>query len=465
MIFPSVVFLFAFLPAVFFFYFVILKNNPKAKNILLLFASLFFYAWGEGKNVILLILSAVMNYLFGLKALPGKKGKPWMAAAAVFNLSFLFVYKYLDFAISSVNDIFGTGFGTYGIALPIGISFFTFQALSYVADVHMGRVEAQKDPLAVALYISFFPQLVAGPIVRYSDIAKEIRTRKETKEDFVSGTERFIEGMGKKVLLADTFSLFSDRLMAQVGAGELISTAAAWFGVLCFMLRIYYDFSGYSDMAIGLGRMFGFHFNENFDHPYIADSVTDTWRRWHISLGSWFKDYVYIPLGGSKKGKFRTFLNQFVVWTLTGLWHGADVTYIAWGLLNFVFLNIEKYTGLGKRVKLPKILAVIYADLIFAIGLVFFFAPDMITAIDYLGRLIGAGAGMNFAAGAAPAAVLLDLSDNIIFFITGIIFCFPVYKFFERRKTLKRALLTAVFLLCVIYIQKGGYSPFIYFNF
>ena len=473
MIFPSVIFLFAFLPAVLFFYYVPFRKNLQLKNILLLAASIFFYAWGEKWNVCLLIVSMLMNYALGILADKESRNeklrKPAVIAAAVLNLSLLFVFKYLDFAISNIDQITGAAIPLRHIKLPIGISFFTFQALSYVIDVYRGNAKAQKDPLKVGLYISLFPQLVAGPIVRYTDVEEQLKFRKESAEKFASGTERFITGLGKKVLLADTFSVFADRIMNEVSGGAYISPAAAWFGAMCFILRIYFDFSGYSDMAIGLGRMFGFEFNENFNYPYISSSVTEFWRRWHISLGTWFRDYVYFPLGGSKKGKGRTFLNQFIVWLLTGLWHGANWTYVIWGLMNYVFLMIEKVTGISKK-KPPFVLMWAYQMLIFALGLVFFFSPDVSTALFYISQMFGAGAAAvktasDYAAGTAASAVLLNLSDNWIFFAAGIAFSTPAGRIFDKSITVKRILLIAVLMLSIIYILKGGYSPFIYFNF
>lgn len=473
MIFPSVIFLFAFLPTVLFFYYVPFRKNLQLKNILLLAASIFFYAWGEKWNVLLLIVSMLMNYALGMLAdkesRNAKLRKPAVIAAAVLNLSLLFVFKYLDFAISNIDQITGAAIPLTHIKLPIGISFFTFQALSYVIDVYRGDAKAQKDPLKVGLYISLFPQLVAGPIVRYTDVEEQLKLRKESAEKFASGTERFITGLGKKVLLADTFSVFADRIMTEVSGGAYISPAAAWFGTLCFILRIYFDFAGYSDMAIGLGRMFGFEFNENFNYPYISSSVTEFWRRWHISLGTWFRDYVYFPLGGSKKGKGRTFFNQFIVWLLTGLWHGANWTYVIWGLMNYVFLMIEKVTGIAKK-KPPFVLMWAYQMLIFGFGLVFFFSPDVSTALLYISQMFGAGAravqtAADYAAGTSAPAVLLDLTDNWIFFAAGIAFSTPAGRIFDKNITLKRVLLIAVLMLSIIYILKGGYSPFIYFNF
>ncbi|MBO6259452.1 MAG: MBOAT family protein [Lachnospiraceae bacterium] len=473
MIFPSVIFLFAFLPAMLAGYYlfghIICRKNIRVKNLLLLAGSLFFYAWGEGKNVILLIVSAVMNYVFALlvdsekQRLSERARKAVVAISVICNIGLLFVYKYLDFTIGNINFIFKSDIPLAGIALPIGISFFTFQALSYVVDVYRGNAKVQRNPLDVALYIALFPQLVAGPIVRYADIAAQIIRREESVQKFVDGTERFIVGVCKKILIADTVSLFAYRMMGHVAEGDNISPGAAWLGAVCFLFCIYFDFSGYSDMAIGLGEMFGFKFAENFNYPYVSTSVTEFWRRWHISLGSWFRDYVYIPLGGNRCSKARNFLNLFIVWFLTGFWHGANWTFIFWGLENFALLLFERKIKYGKKLKFPLFFSYVYSLLAAVFGWVIFFSPDLPTAFRYIGQMFYAKGTPVL--GASAASALFYLKDNILFFIAAAVFSTPVGKKIDSAPAVKRILLIAAFMVCIVYILKGGYSPFIYFNF
>ena len=354
MLFSSVEFLCAFLPFTLLVYY--LLPGRRLRNHFLLLMSLFFYAWGEPLYVLLMLTCIVGNYAFGLlaAAFHDSAGR-WpsrlnLAAMLVFNLGLLAVYKYSSFVISNLNSAFGLNLADPGFVLPIGISFFTFQGMSYVLDVYRGQAQARLNVLDVGLYVAFFPQLIAGPIVRYNTIAAEIDGRREKWQDFAAGVDLFIIGLGKKVLLANNFALVVDKILdsgTYVYAQEM-SVAAAWAAAIGYTLQIYFDFSGYSDMALGLGRMFGFHFLPNFNYPYIARSVTDFWRRWHISLSSWFRDYVYIPLGGNRVGKQRLVLNLLLVWLLTGLWHGANWTFIVWGLYYFCFLTLEKLTGLNK---------------------------------------------------------------------------------------------------------------------
>ena len=369
MLFSSAVFLYAFLPATIAVYYLLLRKWRKAQNYFLLFVSLFFYGWGEPKFVLVMLLSIFANYIFALLVDYGKKKekkyfcKAVIALTVIFNLAILFVYKYLNFTAGIFENIFGVNFGLPKILLPIGISFFTFQAMSYVLDVYRDRGAVQKNILNVGLYISFFPQLIAGPIVRYETVAEEINNRKETVEDFFGGFIRFIYGFAKKVLLSNNFAIIADRAFDTAAAGGELSVSMSWLGAVSYAFQIFFDFGGYSDMAIGLGRMFGFHFLENFDYPYISRSITEFWRRCHISLGSWFRDYVYFPLGGSRVNKPRLILNLFVVWFLTGVWHGANWTFILWGLIYFVLLVVEKFTGFYRKDKtvLAKILLSIYS--------------------------------------------------------------------------------------------------------
>ena len=350
MLFSSSIFLFLFLPLVLFLYYLPLRGWREGQNLFLLLASLAFYAWGEPWFVLVMMASILINYAFGLWTARNKQtGKslfPPVALAVAVNLSVLFIFKYLMFTLGILNSL-GASLTLPVIRLPIGISFFTFQALSYVLDVARGRGEVQRSPLKVGLYISFFPQLIAGPIVKYETVAQQIDCRKESWADISSGCVRFLTGLGKKVLIANQMAVVADRAFG-MEAGSL-SASFAWLGSLCYTMQIYYDFSGYSDMAIGLGRMFGFHFLENFRYPYRSRSITEFWRRWHISLSTWFRDYVYFPLGGSRvDAPWKHLRNLFAVWLLTGIWHGANWTFIAWGLLYFLLLVLEKYAHVGR---------------------------------------------------------------------------------------------------------------------
>ena len=340
MVFSSMVFLCIFLPVVFLLHLIL--PGIRAKNWMLLLASLVFYAYGEPVYVLLMIASAFVNYLSALlieKKPSGKKAV--MTINVILNLGVLVLFKYTGFLAGSFNSIFGTAVPVPAIRLPIGISFFTFQAMSYVIDVYRGVTEPQKNFGKVLLYISFFPQLIAGPIVKYHDIAQEIENRTQTVDGVMNGIRRFIAGLSKKVLISNTVGLVADTLFAADISG--LNAAAAWIGAISYMLQIYFDFSGYSDMAIGLGEMFGFHFKENFNYPYISGSIREFWRRWHMSLSGWFQEYLYIPLGGNRKGKVRTVINKFIVFLCTGIWHGANVTFLFWGLYHGCFLMLEEF--------------------------------------------------------------------------------------------------------------------------
>ena len=342
MLFSSSVFLFLFLPVVLLVYYLPLRRWRQGQNVFLLLASLGFYAWGEPWFVLVMLGSILANYGFGLWVdackRAGRTCAPPLVTALAVNLGILFVFKYLTFTLGILNRL-GAAFVIPGIELPIGISFFTFQALSYVLDVHRDRGEVQRSPLKVGLYISFFPQLIAGPIVKYETVAQQIDHRKEIWADFSAGCSRFIVGLGKKVLLSNQLAVVADRAFGQ---GDGLSASFAWLGALCYTLQIYYDFSGYSDMAIGLGKMFGFHFLENFNYPYISRSITEFWRRWHISLSMWLRDYLYISLGGNRKGRLRTYFNLLVTMVLGGLWHGAAIRFVLWGTLHGVALALHK---------------------------------------------------------------------------------------------------------------------------
>lgn len=464
MLFPSNVFLFCFFPVMLLLYFGLCRKSIAGKNMVLFIGSVIFYAYGEKWYCLLLLFSIFWNWLMGLwvEKAEGKKSEQKAALVLMLavNLGILFAYKYLDFVIVNLNRFLGLELKEVGCKLPIGISFFTFQAISYVVDVYRKKATAQKNPFYVGLYIALFPQLIAGPIVRYETIAEQIKTRQETLEKFQQGTISFLCGLGKKVLLADTMAIFADRIFDYVAAGGNIATSMAWLGAIAYSLQIYYDFSGYSDMAIGLGKMFGFTFEENFNYPYISASVTEFWRRWHISLSTWFRDYVYIPLGGNRGGVFSTYRNLFLVWLLTGIWHGAGWTFVLWGMWYFFFLVLEKSTGLFVKRKPPAVLGRVYTLLVVVLGWTMFRAPSLGIMMTYLKKMFGIGA-----TSVADATTWFYLKDNWIFFLAAVVLCTPVMKKIKKDGVVMQVVLAAVFLLCLIYIIKGSYSPFIYFSF
>ena len=474
MLFSSTVFLFAFLPMVLFVYYVFFIKHIKAKNVLLLISSLFFYAWGEPRFVLIMMLSIIMNFLFGLLSdkYQGKKsGRLVIATMLCFNLGILFIFKYLAFSLGIINNIGLGNFIIPSITLPIGISFFTFQAISYVIDVYRNEVDVQKNILHVGLYISFFPQLIAGPIVRYKTIAYQIENRKESFSDFSEGVCRFITGLSKKVLIANNIALVADKAFNSPSAE--LSMAMSWLGALAYALQIFFDFSGYSDMAIGMGKMFGFQFLENFNYPYIAKSISDFWRRWHISLGSWFRDYLYFPLGGSRvEGRLRLVFNLFIVWFLTGLWHGASWNFVLWGLWYFLFIAIEKLSGFEKKWHKLSFLKHIYVLLIVVFGWVLFRASDLTAALTYLKTMFHLDSNLLI-----NDTFRLYLRENIYFFLFGIILSAPVFKWLSEKyrdkipalyrwgEYLRPLLYIACFILAISFIVKDAYNPFIYFNF
>lgn len=468
MVFSTTTFLFLFLPAVLAVYYIpFVKKRRKLSNFILTAASILFYAWGEPVFVLIMLGSIVINWAFGLavqKNLEKSKSKAKLAVglSVATDLAILFVFKYLTFILENFNLLFNKNINTLNIALPIGISFFTFQAMSYVIDVYRGKGEAQKNPLNVALYISFFPQLIAGPIVRYETVADEIQNRRENIDDFCSGVYRFMLGLCKKVLIANNLATVAD---VAFGSSEL-SVAMAWLGVLAYTLQIYFDFSGYSEMAIGMGRMFGFHFLENFDYPYSSRTITEFWRRWHMSLGTWFRDYVYFPLGGSRvKSKARLVFNLFVVWSLTGIWHGANWTFLLWGLLYFVLLTIEKLTGLSKK---PNWFGHIYTLLFVMLGWVLFRANNVTDAFRYIGVMFGVGSS-----GLYDSSFLMYISNFKFYIIAGVLASFPILKKIKTCKwvnikiyhIISAVCLTVMFIVSLSFMIKGSYNPFIYFNF
>lgn len=392
MVFSSQIFIFIFLPLTLIIYYTLgnILSNNIFKNCISLFASLIFYSWGGIKYLPVLCSSIFINYIFGLiiDKLKDKKRfkKFFLLIGIILNLVLLFYYKYYDFAIGNINRISNVSFQFKEIALPIGISFFTFQGMSYIIDIYRKDAKVNKNIISVALYISFFPQLIAGPIVKYKDIDNQIRKRKETMEYFSYGIERFVIGLSKKVIIADTIAGIADTIFSLSNVG--IDQPTAWLGAICYTFQIYFDFSGYSDMAIGLGYLFGFKFMENFNYPYISKSITEFWRRWHISLSTWFKEYLYIPLGGNRKG--NTYLNLFIVFLVTGLWHGASWNFIAWGIWNGIFIIIEKIIN-KKRwyIKIPCFIKTTITMFIVILGWVLFRANGLMDAINYLSIMFG----------------------------------------------------------------------------
>ena len=470
MVFSSLIFTFFFLPIVLLLYYL---SKETYRNYILLAASLYFYSYGEPKFVFVMIGSIACNYLFALlidKYRDGQLAKLLMSADIVVNIGILFIFKYLDFSIDVFNRAFHTEFKPIGITLPIGISFFTFQALSYVIDVYRKTVRVQKNPLYVALYISFFPQLIAGPIVRYSTVEEQIRNRKCSAEQFSEGARRFMLGFCKKVILANNLAIVAQNTFStDVTTSNILYL---WLGSICFSLQIFYDFSGYSDMAIGLGKLFGFRFEENFNYPYISKSVTDFWRRWHISLSQWFRDYVYIPLGGSKVPWPRQIFNMFVVWVLTGIWHGANYTFIVWGMGYFLLLLVEKYLiKPSKRNPVLQVFWQIITLICVNFGWVVFNSSSLINGAKYCLAMIGYY-NHNFS---IDPDIIFTLRQYGVFIALGILFSTPIMHVLNKRIISTRfstfsALVTPfayglIFLWGVSFLILGAHNPFIYFNF
>lgn len=462
MVFSSLSFLFYFLPTILFLYYILPKKFRYGRNFVLLIGSLFFYFVGEPKAIVVMLLSIFINYIGGIAVNSGgeKQRKISLTIVVILNLTILFYYKYLMFIVGNLSKIFDFSVETKSIYMPIGISFFTFQGMSYVFDVYMKNAEVKKNPLDIALYISLFPQLIAGPIVRYKTVADEIDGRVETLDLFSTGVIRFIVGLSKKVLLANKFGIIADEIFKLNGNYNL-SVPLSWFGVLMFALQIYYDFSGYSDMAIGLGKMFGFNFLENFDYPYISKSITEFWRGWHMSLGTWFRDYIYIPLGGNRVSVPRHILNMFIVWFLTGFWHGASWNYIIWGLYFFVFLVIEKYVFGNKFEKVPKIFRHLYALIVILVGWVIFKEENSFLLLKYLKAM--------FSVGLKPTigGVTYYLKEYYIEIFLGIIFSANILKAFEKgKKTIPAISIYFILLiLSLVSLFSSSYNPFIYFRF
>lgn len=466
MVFSSTIFLCVYLPLVLLGYYICPK---KGRNLFLLIVSLVFYAWGEPKYVFLMIFSILVNYIFG-RLMDKNRGwqkrmKLLLVLSVVIDLGLLSVFKYTDFIITNVNAIFGSSFDLLNIALPIGISFYTFQAMSYTIDVYRNDVRVQKNLIDFGMYITMFPQLIAGPIVRYADVQDQLAERSVTTADFSEGVMRFVVGLGKKVLLANQMGAVWSEIYA---LGGDVSALMAWTGAIAYTFQIYFDFSGYSDMAIGLGRMFGFKFPENFRYPYQSVSITDFWRRWHITLSTWFKEYLYIPLGGNRCGLARQALNLLIVWSLTGFWHGAGWNFVMWGLYYFVILFIEKLFLLKALDKLPKLFRHVYALLLIVIGWVIFASDDVSVLLPYLGSMFGANGavgGMDVYTLFTKAVLLIiccvastELPKRLFLSATG--------AMNEKAAfTIKSVMTIALLALSMILLIGDSYNPFLYFRF
>lgn len=466
MVFSSTIFLCVYLPLVLLGYYICPK---KGRNLFLLIVSLVFYAWGEPKYVFLMIFSILVNYIFG-RLMDKNRGrqkrmKLLLVLSVVIDLGLLSVFKYTDFIITNVNAIFGASLDLLNIALPIGISFYTFQAMSYTIDVYRDDVRVQKNLIDFGMYITMFPQLIAGPIVRYADVQDQLAERSVTTADFSEGVMRFVVGLGKKVLLANQMGAVWSEIYA---LGGDVSALMAWTGAIAYTFQIYFDFSGYSDMAIGLGRMFGFKFPENFRYPYQSVSITDFWRRWHITLSTWFKEYLYIPLGGNRCGLARQALNLLIVWSLTGFWHGAGWNFVMWGLYYFVILFIEKLFLLKALDKLPKLFRHVYALLLIVIGWVIFASDDVSVLLPYLGSMFGA----NGAVGGMDVYTLL--TKAVLLIICCIASTELPKKLFlsaagamneKAAFTIKSVMTIALLALSMILLIGDSYNPFLYFRF
>ena len=470
MVFSSLVFLFIFLPITLLLYFLAPR---KIRNIILLVVSLVFYAWGEPIYILLMIFSSIVDYTHGMLIEKyreqDKKAKLVVLSSVIINLSLLGFFKYADFMILNINNIFGTTLSELNLPLPIGISFYTFQTMSYTIDVYRRQAPVQKNPIALATYVTLFPQLIAGPIVRYQTIADQINNRKETVDKFAIGLERFILGLGKKVLLANNIGLLWNQIQ-NTGFDDL-TILTAWLGIIAFGFQIYFDFSGYSDMAIGLGKMFGFDFLENFNYPYISTSITEFWRRWHISLGSWFRDYVYIPIGGNRVSKLKVYRNLFVVWFLTGLWHGASWNFVLWGLYFGLIIAAEKAFLLKFINRLWKPIRHVYALLLILIGWVLFSFDNLTDGIEYLKIMFGLGGVpiMN-------NQFVYYLYTNLILIIILIILSTPVIKKKYEMQVKGHAnsklqtivvpsILFLILFISTAYLVDSTYNPFLYFRF
>ncbi len=465
MVFSSMLYMGMFIPLVLLVYFAVPQSQRAARNGVLLFSSLFFYFVGEPKNLLIMLASILLNYLFALAIERGHR-RLWLLLGVVFNLGLLVFYKYTDFLLSNLNRFFSLSLPLSGIVMPIGISFFTFQGMSYVLDVYRQRVPAQKNILYVATYISLFPQLVAGPIVRYETIADELTNRRETLDDTAEGLRRFIYGLAKKMLLANPLGELATIIFSLESGSR--STALAWLGAIAYAFQIFFDFSGYSDMAIGLGRVFGFHFLENFDYPYLSRSITEFWRRWHISLGTWFRDYLYIPLGGNRKGLPRQIVNLLIVWGLTGLWHGAKWNFLLWGLYYAALLIIEKLFLKKLLDKAPALISHLYALLFILVGWVIFNGSSLSEIKVYIGQMFLYHPNVQPVGNSA----LWYLWQYGAEFLLAALFSLPVAPMLSRRLSgrpwyplLQNACALLLLVLSLCSIINTSFNPFIYFRF
>ncbi|MDE6501207.1 MAG: MBOAT family protein [Ruminococcus sp.] len=467
MIFSSPVFLFIFLTSVYVLYCII--PTVTAKNILLLLFSLAFYTYGEPKAIVLMIISIIMNYIFGLSMKSDNKSRKTVLIISITaNLLMLGIFKYAGFGAEMLDRLPFLSMNIPDIALPVGISFYTFQAMSYVIDAYKEPQYIQKNPYKLALYITFFPQLVAGPIVKYYDFAEQIDKRTVTPEKTAQGIRRFITGLSKKLLIANTMAVTADYVYGL--DVDSLSLPLAWLGAVSYMLQIFFDFSGYSDMAIGLGKMFGFDFRENFNYPYISGSMQEFWRRWHISVSTWFKEYLYIPLGGNRKGKVRTALNKLFVFFCTGLWHGASLNFIVWGLINGLFMMFESYKILNTA-KWLRPLRHIYTLFVTLLAFVFFRAENLSTACRYIGRMFS----MSGNSPENTSLFLLQLTPMyVVMFILACVFSVPVWQILRRKvspeiisvgDTCSYVVSILMLIICIMTLSSASYNPFIYFRF
>jgi len=468
MLFSSIVFLFSFLPAVMILYYLL---PVRFRNVILLLASLVFYAWGEPVYLFLMLLSILFNYFSGLDIARNLQDKRAAKRCLVFNLiinlAVLGFFKYEGFVLDTLNGILPVHIPYHALPLPIGISFYTFQILSYIIDVYRGNVKVQTNLPNFALYVTMFPQLIAGPIVQYADVDEQLASREVSWTKFGEGSMYFIRGLAKKVLLANTSGMIFTEVSGL--AKDNIAVMTAWLGAFAYMFQIYFDFSGYSDMAIGLGKMFGFEFNMNFNYPYVSKSITEFWRRWHISLSSWFRDYVYIPLGGNRVSKIKHIRNLLIVWFLTGLWHGAAWNFVAWGLYYGVILIIEKYLLSQVLDRLPDVVRHIYSIVLVVIGWVLFFSSSFGQAADYIRVMFGAGAH-----GFADRESMYLLTSNLILWLILIFGSTPLvhfrYEHMLRSKKWNTTIINSVvyaalFIVCIAYLVTETYNPFLYFRF
>lgn len=458
MVFSSILFIFRFLPIAMGIYFLTPK---KLKNLSLLILSLIFYSWGEPRYFLLMIASIFVDYFISINIEKNNKNKKikilLLAISIIFNVGILFFFKYINFFIENINSIFNMSLNNVKITLPLGISFYTFQTMSYTIDVFLGKVKAEKNIINFGAFVCLFPQLIAGPIVKYIDISKELKNRDINLDEIQEGIRLFILGLGSKVLIANNIgSLWNE--VETMGFNN-ISTILAWMGIIAFSLQIYFDFNGYSLMAIGLGKILGFNFPNNFNYPYESRSITEFWRRWHITLGQWFKQYVYIPLGGNRLGRARTYFNLFIVWFLTGLWHGASYNFILWGLYFFILIYIEK-NGLLNLLNKHKLISHIYTIFFILVGWVLFAVIDLNKIINFLKKMFIFNAGNEW---------IYYLRNYIITYTIAIIFSTSflkkIYNKFVKNNIVDTIILITIFLLSIAYLVDSSYNPFLYFRF